>query len=318
MADNVCRCCGSNNVFDSNSGVLAAFFAKRVWGLELPTIGEYVDFRFRVRNSIKRRLFASVYHAIKKIPMIERFVDRRFLPRVKIRVCDNCGFVGPQRVFSYEELSGLYSDYRSVQYNLDRCSVEPTYSALMDVVGKCDAELSARLSNVDEVLKGQNIEAIETVMDWGGGDGRFVPGVLSDKIVYILDVSNEKPVNENFIRVDALDPQLKFDYVQVCHVLEHVSEPLAFVRNVLGCLKKGGLIYIEVPQDRSDVDIERFKKHPNQMIHTIHEHLNIFSENALRELGAAAGLKEVLVQGKVLDMGWGESPIVSGLFVWEN
>lgn len=298
--------------------MLAAFFARRVFGLDLPTIGEYIELKVRGRDSLKKKLVAGAYHAIKKIPVIEKFVSHRFLPRVNIRVCIRCGFVGPQKTFSYEDLSGLYSDYRSEQYNMDRCSVEPSYSAFMDVVGKCDAELGARLSNVDEVLRGQNIECIETVMDWGGGDGRFVPRMLSDKMVYILDVSNEKPVNDKFIRVDMLDPQLKFDYVQVCHVLEHVSEPLAFMRNVMGCLKRGGLIYIEVPQDRSDADIERFKKHPDQMVHTIHEHLNIFSENALRELGAAVGLKEILVQGKVLDMGWAKSPIVSGLFVCEN
>jgi len=159
-----------------------------------------------------------------------------------------------------------------------------------------------------------DINNIKNLLDWGGGEGRFIPTCLLDKEITILDVSNEPLVNAKYLRI-AKPPELtEFDYIQICHVLEHVSEPKIFLERIIQYSSYGGYVYVEVPQDRSNNDIEMFKKQPTKMKHFIHEHLNLYSEEAIVALGKALGLEVVCVNSKWIDLGWHNSKIVSGLF----
>ena len=91
----------------------------------------------------------------------------------------------------------------------------------MNLVGKSEDEIRNRLDNVGSLIrKYTKLESIETVLDWGGGEGKFIPRELRNKKVFILDVSNEKLAELPFTRIEQPTVNQKFDFIQVCHVLE--------------------------------------------------------------------------------------------------
>lgn len=259
----------------------------------------------------------------KAIPIIRRVLDYRSDVQVtlktQIRICKDCGFIGANQAYSSEQLLGLYYDYRSETYNRDRCSVEPSYALIQDQVGKSVQEQTARMNHIDQIIEAfVAVDNINSVLDWGGGEGRFVPSKLRNCNVTILDFSNEQPTNKAFHRVNKIDPEQTFDYLQICHVLEHVSEPHKLMSEVASHVRKGGYIYIEVPQDRPDSDLEQFISSPHASYHYLHEHINLYSIKSLSRLGASLGLKQLAVSGAQLDFGWIKGTVVSGLFIKEN
>lgn len=50
---------------------------------------------------------------------------------------------------------------------------------------------------------------------------------------------------------------LRFDYVILCHVLEHVPEPIRFLNDVGALLRPGGVAFFAVPDKRQTLDAAR-------------------------------------------------------------
>lgn len=314
-SENICRNCASVRVSSARSGFYAHFFLKRVFGLDVASLGQEIKARLG-GGGIKKYLVSFIYYSLSHLPLCKRLLNIKTHVTADIRICMDCGFVGPDQTYSYEMLNRIYHDYRSDSYNRDRCMCEPKYKKIQDLVGKDAAEVKQRLENVDEILiKHANINKIKNVLDWGGGEGRFIPPCLSDKEVVILDVSNEPLLKTKYSRVSEPPESIKFDFIQVCHVLEHVSEPMEFLKNIIKYSRDGGLLYIEVPQDRSDDDIDRFKRNGIKMRHLIHEHLNLYSESAILALGKTLGLEVIYVKKTWIKSGWHKGQIISGLFV---
>jgi hypothetical protein len=312
---NICRNCASVNVATARSGFLAHFFLKRVYGLDVASLGGEIKARLLGR-SFKKQSLSIIFNIIKRLPLLNKFLNIKPLTPTNIRICSNCGFIGPDEAYSYELLNGIYHDYRSENYNKDRCMYEPEYKKIQHLVGKDSREVKERLANIDEILnKYVDINKIKNILDWGGGEGRFIPACLSKKNIVILDVSNEPLLNKRYSRVSTPPDSIKFDFIQVCHVLEHVSAPMEFLENVMRHSSYGGLIYVEVPQDRSDADIVDFQRHSDQMRHVIHEHLNLYTENAVLALGTALGLEVVCVKKTWINLGSHKSCVISGLFI---
>ena len=316
-----CRNCLSTNVVISSRGTYAPFFVLRVFGEEsIESLGEAISRRISSINSGYKKYLANfLYSLIKALPKSKKLLDFRSERTVKIRACKDCRFVGPNNSYSFGQLSGLYTDYRSDSYNFDRCSVEPDYAKIKDLVGKTKEEIGSRLTNVDRLIDTfVDINIIESVLDWGGGEGRFIPTKLINKIVTILDVSEEPLINPAYHRVNNLSKNSKFDYMQICHVLEHVSEPFSLMNEALSYINTGAIVYIEVPQDRIDADLNQFLDESSKSRHTLHEHINLYSVKSLQMLGNALGLKELHVGINQLDCGWCKAAVVSGIFVKET
>jgi SAM-dependent methyltransferase len=299
-----CRNCLSEDVQSATTGLLAPFFLKRVFGIDLISFGSVLE---GGRND----LFVDFLRKNR----LDQVLSFKSPVLTSVRICKHCGFVGPEMCFSSDLLKGLYKDYRSESYNRDRSNYEPYYARIQNLVGKDVREVETRLGNLDSLLeKNVDIKKLSSILDWGGGEGRFIPRSLVKKEVFILDVSDEPLVNERFTRIECPPPDRMFDYIQVCHVLEHVSSPHEFVKNVVKFLKPGGLLYIEVPQDQSDSNMQLFKSTPNNINHTIHEHLNLYGRDALVALGNRIGLEQIIVQRHQFDLGWTKGVNLCGLF----
>ncbi len=302
--EKICRNCLSHNIKFGTSGIYAPFFLKRVFNIDLINLG--VMLHVNQNNQLITNFQNNG---------LESILNFQSPALTSIRVCSDCGFVGPDMYFSADQLQPLYQDYRMESYNQERVRYEPHYQQIQHLVGKDPKEIQERLTHVDNLLHEHvNLAEIHNVLDWGGGEGRFIPQCLSQKEVFILDVSDEPLIHQHFKRISKPDLGISFDFIQVCHVLEHVSSPHEFLKEVLQHLKPGGVIYIEVPQDQSDENLAKFYADPNSNNHIIHEHLNLFSENALNGLGAKLNLQAIKITKKEVDLGWTRGTNLGGLF----
>jgi hypothetical protein len=321
----LCRNCRSANIIETPNGILTPFFIQRVIGqidLRVESLYESLLKTTDPTSPTLRRYAAkALLGIVNRLPSLKKAIanmrpNAQASLSVPIRVCKDCSFVGPSQVYPFHQLVGLYRDYRSDSYNRDRCSVEPSYKSIMHLVGKCQEEIDARMENLDGIIgRFVDCENIQRVLDWGGGEGRFVPTRLRSKNVTVLDYSTEQLSDPSFLRLDLLNSTERYDYIQICHVLEHVSEPRRLMNEAISHLNHGGYIYIELPQDRSCEDLECFASRPFEIYHGIHEHLNLYSQRALKSLGISLGLKCIHICSNQLDFGWTEATVISGIFV---
>ena len=83
-------------------------------------------------------------------------------------------------------------------------------------------------------------------------------------------------------------PQNYFDVVVSYHVIEHVQNPLEFIRNIFFHLKPGGILFISTPSAQySELALKKFKKHVNY----VPSHLFLLSELWFIKFASLAGFK---------------------------
>tara|TARA_B100001063_G_scaffold238814_1_gene261483 strand:- start:831 stop:1754 length:924 start_codon:yes stop_codon:yes gene_type:complete len=123
----------------------------------------------------------------------------------------------------------------------------------------------------------QNI-SIKNVLEIGPGPGFFVESFLDNfpDANYYVSESDKTRHNSlldkgaKIIDLNSFDE--KIDLIVISHVLEHVSDPEIFLINVTKNLKRGGLLFIEVPC----LDFKHKKVHE--------PHLLFFDKKPLRKL----------------------------------
>lgn len=196
--------------------------------------------------------------------------------------CPACACVFLDMRFDGDEMGRLYRGYRGPDYEAQRERHEPGY-----------ADRNRRLLAGDE-----HIPAVEAflrpwlptapaVLDWGGDTGQNTPLRRQASRHDVLDISGRPLVSgARAVR----QPQGPYDLVVLAHVLEHVPEPQALLREVQTALGDSTQLYVEVPFEtlmqvcESDAGAWRGKRH-------WHEHINFFSAESLRQLLQRCGLQ---------------------------
>jgi 2-dehydro-3-deoxyphosphooctonate aldolase (KDO 8-P synthase) len=99
----------------------------------------------------------------------------------------------------------------------------------------------------------------------------------------INNINNEINIINNYLDEKfVMENNEKFDIITLWHVLEHIDEKNIdnLVKNIYNCCKKGGKIYIEIPNGNDELlKIDKYKK-INYMIH----HLSYWKEDTLIKL----------------------------------
>lgn len=204
--------------------------------------------------------------------------------------CRQCGLLFCDIRFSDAEMAALYAGYRGPDYARQREGFEPGYAAV-------NAAMLAHTPDTGpaEAFLLPHVKAQPRVLDWGGDTGDNTPFAASAQAVDIFDISDQ-PVVPGARRVSQADLQgAAYDLVVLSHVLEHVPEPADLVRSAAATLDQDAILYVEVPYEAliaaapASRDLAASKKH-------WHEHVNFFTEPAMRALLAGCGLEVVALE----------------------
>jgi len=312
--DGCCRNCGAADVVLHPTGIYAPFFLNRVFGIRTESLGERLGALAREAPSCAKRLLArALLQGLRQCRAGQNFLAFAGTARTTISACSSCGFVGPARFLPEAWISQLYLDYRQDSYNRDRIAVEPSYGQIAAHIGTDSRECKARRAQVDELLARRSVAAaVATVLDWGGGTGDFIPPSLESCAVTVFDIAPPARNHPDFRYLTELPLGVQFDYIQLCHVLEHLQAPRETLAAVLSHLSPGGFLYLEVPEDLSLGDLQNVRN--GTATHFIHEHLNLYNEESLCRLGVSLGLAILEHRTVQLDLGYGSASVVAALF----
>lgn len=99
------------------------------------------------------------------------------------------------------------------------------------------------------------------------------------------------PIVKDFFHSEQFDKDA-YDLVVIRHVVEHVEDPIGFVADAAQVVKKGGLLYVEVPNSYYSVQQTYFPE-----FHV--DHISYFTTASLLRLLDMCGLKEIVHQETV-------------------
>jgi SAM-dependent methyltransferase len=151
--------------------------------------------------------------------------------------------------FTDEESQILYNDYRDQKYFLIRHKHEFWYSSKAN--NNIDGNLAKRKGAIQSFLEGVSFpfNEIRSVLDWGGDKGQYFIDRFDDAQKYLYDISDQVAIS-GVKKVNTQElSQRKFDMIMLCHILEHLSSPRAFIQRIKTCLSPRGYVYIEIPYE---------------------------------------------------------------------
>lgn len=186
-------------------------------------------------------------------------------------LCDRCGFLcyrpRPEGVDIDEKYAFIARhEQASKEFTVEKASDKPRSWELFK-------HLEKKLS------RGAN-----TILDYGGGNGRLLRYFLERG----HDCSTLELVDETLPGIRYAGAQISdlsalpaFDVVICSHVLEHLADPLATLRQLIPHVKDDGLVYIEVPAE--------IWHRPPPAIDPV-THINFFTTDSIRVLMEESGL----------------------------
>jgi 2-polyprenyl-3-methyl-5-hydroxy-6-metoxy-1,4-benzoquinol methylase len=203
------------------------------------------------------------------------------------------------------ELAGWYSPARDRDY-------------FMGKIGEQKLHWFAHLTEEILVMRQLTPAPVPVVLDFGCNWGKWASMALAHGCeVYAVEVNRDAAAfcaSRGIKMVTLADlKSLRFDFINVDQVMEHLSDPLGIARELAASLKPGGRMKWSTPHhphlpkllraaqaSGSDAVLERATLDPLEPI----EHVNLFTGAALEVLGRQVGLKPMkLPLGKWLGAG---------------
>lgn len=196
-------------------------------------------------------------------------------------LCDCCGTVQQALYYPEEVLADFYAQFYRRLYGHPQ--PDGLFAHQRRMVGP---EISAAVAP---------LVTPQTVLEVGCGAGGTL-SVFRDQGCRVLGLDFDRDylaaAGRNGVEtrrgsLEQLQPGETFDLIIVCHVLEHISDPLAFLLRLRDHLSPGGVLYIEVPSlnDVSDGAYQFDLRNYWHISHKVH-----FSSRSLALLGKRAGL----------------------------
>ena len=209
--------------------------------------------------------------------------------------CQGCGLLFLDIRFDDEEMGRLYWNFRSEAYALQRDQFEPGYAEM-------NAAIQAYVpdtADAERALAG-HVKAAPRVLDWGGNGGKNTPFRTIASQVDSYDLADEPPI-PGVRRVNLEDASAnRYDLIVMSHVLEHVPYPETALTPARAMLDEGGVLYVEVPHEIVIANFPGARDLAAKKRHW-HEHINFFTEEALRALLERCGLEVVGVDERPFD-----------------
>ena len=208
--------------------------------------------------------------------------DKLFADR-ELFECSECGLIFVHPMPTPGELR---SYYETVWF-----SDEEIISTSKEAKLNCEIQADERLKYMSRHI---DLFSCQKVLDVGSGYGylydSFKKRGMNDLSFYATDLS---PANIKRLRAKGISSftdlrdikEQDFDLVTISSVLEHVGEPVKFMRSVIEYVRKGGYIFIDLPE-RDDL----FKP-------ILEPHVAVYTKESLTHLAGTLGLKTIHLTG---------------------
>ncbi|HQS36544.1 MAG TPA: class I SAM-dependent methyltransferase [Sediminibacterium sp.] len=158
-------------------------------------------------------------------------------------ICGDCGMVFAAPMPSAADLA----DYNSGYFTAAHGGRPNSPVALAFFSGMANI----RRMFVNRFLKKHNV-VVKSILEVGPGPGYFASAwlkVAPQTLYYAIETDNSchKLLSDMGVMLTNVMDAKSADLVIMSHVVEHVSDPVAFVRDATICLRAGGALFIEVP-----------------------------------------------------------------------
>jgi 2-polyprenyl-3-methyl-5-hydroxy-6-metoxy-1,4-benzoquinol methylase len=207
-----------------------------------------------------------------------------------VRICQNCGFrwLNPQPTDA--ELSDIYSD----RYFLDEGDAEVTQ--VVNKIKRATAKLYLEQFMKRELRSPKELSLLE--IGCGMGDflleaqlmGFYVSGLeITDHLAQFANVRlGMNCVKKGYLETSTYT-QESFDIVTFFDVIEHVRDPLGFLKRVNSLLKQDGKVFLTTPS----LDSWSAKLLGKHWMEYKVEHLSYFNKMAIKTLLSNTGFRNI-------------------------
>lgn len=213
--------------------------------------------------------------------------------KFKIIKCSNCGHyqLFPMPITKEnKKFYDLDKQIKNIEYrfNLPRLEIKSNY------------DTKRRVNFVKEFISKKG-----KILEIGSGYGFFIKDmekkgfdimgveISKQRRNVLRKITGVKILNINFEQ-ENISIDSKFDLIVMFQVLEHILNPIKFIKNVLKLLKPGGRLLVEVP-NVDDFQIKKNESYRNWYWQRAHIHY--FSPKNLKFVLKKGGLKEVKING---------------------
>lgn len=217
--------------------------------------------------------------------------ERVFLGREKetrLMHCLHCGTYYSEYRPDAMEMERLYNKYRDEAYDAQRRKYEPNYSSEKFYER---GVIERRQRGVEQfIMPYVHGECrVKRLLDFGGDKGQFIPDSFWDMDCYVYDISSNETISGvTLLRTIEETEKMEWDVILCMMLLEHVSDPMETMRQLVKLMRETSLLYVEVPYQNymkqySDVEI--------------HEHINFFTESSMAVIADVLHLNVVKMEG---------------------
>lgn len=210
------------------------------------------------------------------------------LPSMKIFKCSSCNLI------FLENFDHIHDNfYSNGEMNIDnRYSID---SNCLDIKFWRDSTFEDDSRRFNFLKRQSNIKN-KSILDFGSGAGGFlklcskeaqnVSGVEPNKT--ISSVYNQDKIRQYF-SINEVENFEKFDIVTAFHVIEHLKDPISYLKKIKRVLSKNGKIYLEFPN--SDDALISYYKNKDFCNFTFWScHLMLFNEDNIELIANKAEL----------------------------
>lgn len=252
----------------------------------------------RVRCPISDEPAEIIFSRPYRVPELQPFAQRAGLAakltdkEYEVRYCAKSGIYFQTLVMEDEELTGLYAR-------------APLADSFEDEIGRQKLHWFGHMTEEILVMRQMVGAKRPVVLDFGTNWGKWASMALAHGCdVYGVDVNIEAAAfcSRRGIKMVGREElaSLRFDFINVDQVLEHLSEPLTVARELTACLKPGRWMKWGTPDNRrlpqqlrqaqANRDNGILDQKRIDSLAPL-EHVNLFSNGSLKFLAAQLGLQ---------------------------
>lgn len=210
----------------------------------------------------------------------------------EISLCKNCGTYNNFHNYDFKKLyEGVYNDRT---YNKNICS---NYDKIMNLPYE-KSDNKQRVERIVNFSKSKGYDLKNTnVLDVGSGLCVFLAEFMKHGIkgfcidpdpIPIQHARNNVKVTEAFLgSFEDYNSDYSFDVITLNKVLEHIINPIFWLKKAKKYIKKGGFIYIELPDGKNALNNGKLTNREEFYI----EHFTIFSIESIEYIANQLGFK---------------------------